>query len=172
MPYLRNPADADSHNYVDLRASPDLIVELPELRNRPALRRAVEVLNDGAGQFRTIGVAEWQQETGIADRPTGLLTYVHFCFDAPQMFAEPVPLYQLFHTYSAHVNALPPEIHRDVYSEFELSPAEFRDRDCCGWSATLWLQCSAPTLQEARDRQDVDLTTFTDFIAGHHRSPG
>lgn len=139
IPYDRDFTDTGSHNYVDLRNNPDLISELPELRDRPALRHAVQVLNDPRVCFSTVGIGEWQLP-GSPGRPVQLCTYFQFRYHDSNRCASPLLLYQLLHNYSLQVHRSDPKVHAAVYGEFELQAIEDRVRSLSGWSATLWLK--------------------------------
>jgi hypothetical protein len=51
LPYYR-PGDPNSHDFVDLKAEPHRISELPELREEPELHEIVRQLNDKNSVFK------------------------------------------------------------------------------------------------------------------------
>jgi hypothetical protein len=59
VPYFRPPEDGSSHSYVNLRQNPDLIDDLPELRNSVHLREFVLALNSQSSPYQTFGCEKW-----------------------------------------------------------------------------------------------------------------
>lgn len=156
VPYYRPPELG--HEYVDLRASPDMIDALPELRSFPTLRHVVAALN-ASGAFQTVGCAAWAGPVSNPGAAPGqeiqLQTYVEFCFTDPFFAVEPWPLYQVFHAYADY--ALGHGLFRATAGDFAVRLVQFHLEGRPAWGATLSLLSFGASEDEARAAQAPEL---------------
>lgn len=62
LPQQRQQPDASNFGYFDLKKSPRVIDDIPELKDRPELRSLIEELNSKNSFFRTVGCDAWDLE--------------------------------------------------------------------------------------------------------------
>jgi hypothetical protein len=169
VPYPRDADNSASRGYVDLRANLELVAQLPEVRERPALADGLRRLNAPNSMFRTTGCGEWwvtrTPGEGV-DRAGRLYSYIQFCHLEPELFQEAgndsALLYRVFHYLALDADAN--ELFRETSGIFEVGSFSIGEPTRVGAGVTFWLETESESLDAARTKQDLELRFVVEFL--------
>src|SRR6185369_2681298 len=129
VPYLRR-GDPNSHDYIDLKANPEQIDLLPEVKDWPELKTALQTINGFSG-LRTLGCAHWLSPELDEQKRTFVSSYIQFCFD--KLRTDVRVNYSLYHLLSGQL--FQATLSDDLRIEMEIRRTAFNgDGMTLGWS--------------------------------------
>lgn len=134
IPYFR-PTDPDSHDFIDLKAEPHRLLELPELRAEPELAKLMQMLNAADSLCKSTGCERWYDERERPEGKTNYGSYFGFALDAwPfQAVEASYSTIERFHEFSS---ARP--VIANAYARFDVRPTRWNREDRTGWSLEFW----------------------------------
>jgi hypothetical protein len=171
IPYATFHEAGDRHEFVDLRAFPDAIKDLPEPQRWPELREFLVQLNQPAGAFLTLG-CECADATGTTF-PGGMThkvaSYVHVALsNLPLAQSEDAYFVLLgrFFKYAKDRSKAEPLI-----VEFEVDRFGFVDQKVEGWCLAVWVCGFGMDDASARAIWAEGLKFILDFFVQQNDSP-
>jgi hypothetical protein len=157
VPYGREGDGPSQGAFVDLRARPEAIDQLPETGLQSPLREPLELINGRRSPFWSFASGLWlgpPDASGSA--PTA---YIGFAFTDAKAFAEPEPLYGLFQQLAP---ALP--LASEARARCVLLPIDRRAKKQYGWGLELWAWSDDPDRAAASYAAGQVFVEFTSFL--------
>lgn len=162
IPYHRDSEDRTSHSFVDLKHEPELLDEIPEARDEPALRELLLAINDGDGLFKSVGCARWYNDADEAKGMGQYGSYVGFFIDA-WPFIDNRASIEVAESFDRYGSGL--EWPDTAKMMFEVRPTMLYATDSSGWSLDFWAWGFGFNRDEAHASWRLILDRFCRFIA-------
>ena len=159
VPYQR-PNDSNSHDYIDSKAHPEQIDDLPEVKDWPELKAAIKTIN-GFNGLRTLGCGIWRESD-----PQGrivVLSYINFCFVVPELRDYVEPYFGFYHMLGIQLyDATLPD---DLKIAVELKRTGFnRGKVAVGWSMDYDVWGFGDSVDQAKAVANVAYDHLLSFI--------
>ncbi len=162
VPYWRDPDEATSAGYIDLKREPHRLHEVPELKEWPSLHRLLLQLNAAESQLMSLGCGVFIYPPKAGSQPQwSAYSYVGYCFaDLSRTADAGVYFPQFFHfsqRYAAQANT-----GANVF--FELRETGFYDRDAQGFSVDYVVRSGAESEDQLRQVIGLHFDALTNFL--------
>lgn len=151
---------ARNFGFVNLKANPEAMLEVAELKGDAALQHLVEAINAPETGLMTIGCSSGFVTEASGCRKTG---YVEISFATDQMVEDAQNYFPLFYHFSRALS----DAHFDAHVHFswDLMPARFVESDVDGFTIAINVNtgfCETP--QEAVDIWNVSTQFLATFL--------
>lgn len=153
-----------NHGFRQLKGNPEMLAEVPELRNDPALYELIAQISLNENGLASIGCANWEYQEGRGFRRAG---YVEFAINSKIAIADARSYFPLFFKFDQM-------LHESGYSEpvtfkWELGGCHFfAPANCDGFTCSVWVHTAHyPTAEEAIEAWQNALDPLIHFLGGY-----
>lgn len=161
VPYYRREDDPTSKSYIDLKQEPERSAELPEVKDWPELKTAIDKIN-AHRLFKTLGCAAWVYETDSPER-IKFVSYLAFCFAPMELNKDALSYYRLFHQFCLLLSerTLP----ENLAMHFVVRQTGFNGGELAmGFSGELGLSGYGSSVEQARTLPNLAFSLLTDLL--------
>jgi len=170
IPYWREPSDAASAGYIDLKGEPHRLDEVPEIKGWPSLHELLGQLNTAESHLMSLGCGVFiYPPNGSSQLQWSAFAYVGYCFaDLSQLTDARIYFPHFFHFcrhYAAQTNT-----GANVF--FELRETGFYDRNAQGFSLDYVVRAEADSEDQLRRVIAFHFDALSDFLPLMGLTPG
>lgn len=158
--------DSINYGYMDLKANPHLITDVPEAKNWPEMIALLEAINSPASVCHSLGCEKSFSSYSNTEEPhlkTQLVSYIDVAFDSiglntdSALFEEMMGAYAMFAQHR--------QFDRFVMFDPELTQTNYTRHNINGWCLSIWIGGFGETETQARAAWATVVSVLSDFFA-------
>lgn len=170
VPYGRSderPDGSKNYGFKSLKEDLNLIADIPEAQDVPALKAALLELNDSASIFFTVGCEKAFSQNDSGHWVNG---YLELAFNYVELVADAQFYFKLFFAFNKLYWTL--ESKPSVRYDFELEAAHFIKANAGGMTMSVWIDTRGlPTKDAAQSAWEHGLNTVVGFLQQQNVPP-
>lgn len=162
IPYYRDASETGSASYVDLKAEPHRIAEIPEVTQWPCIKRLLVRLNAPQSQLMSLGCGVFVYPPELPQKPVWTaFAYVGYCFADLTKNEDARAYFPQFFHFNQHYRA---KTNTNANVFFELRETGFYDERRKGFSLDYIVRPWAQTQAELEQHIEAHLNDLHDFL--------
>jgi hypothetical protein len=173
LPIPYGPADRPNskcYGFKDLKLFPELISEIPELRDWPEFEELIRALNVAESPFCSFGCEKSVTPFSHDDEKqlkVKLTSYVEFGYAARHR-NEPTAFETFVKDLSSFAARRP--LSKYLHVDSEIQRTRYVDDNTMGWSLTIWISGYGASETEAREAWGGAIAALREFIVSLYRT--
>jgi hypothetical protein len=159
--------ESTNYGYMDLKADPQLIDEIPELRDAPELRSLVAALNAPGSPFRSLGCEKVLSNHEDPENPhlhARFVSYVDIAFADMVKNSDRDLFVEMVEVFNSHCYEQRDALPHFLIASFDLRPSIYHQDGVEGWSVAAWVGGFGTDAEEARTTWAVGIKVLERFL--------
>jgi hypothetical protein len=158
--------DSTNYGYVDLKANPELVPTIPEVRDWPELEALLIVLNSPTSLYRSLGCEKSfspYMNDEVPELKVKLVSYIDIAFIDEEFNKVGASFEEMMGAYADFAQRQP--FAKYVIFDPELTKTRYRDENVDGWCISVWIGGFGSDEASARSAWRTVIDVFTSFVA-------